>query len=58
MSCLTRSCRPTVWTLPGENQVSGDVIGVDGIFERFAKLAGYGVNISIEHVTVNAGASP
>ena len=43
-----------VWMLPGENQVSGDVIGVDGILGRFAKLAGYGVNISIEHVTVNA----
>jgi ketosteroid isomerase-like protein len=42
-----------VWKLPGENAVSGHVIGVDGVFSRFAKLAAYGVRISIEQVTVN-----
>lgn len=43
-----------VWTLPGDNVVSGDVIGIDGIFERFAALARYEVRILIEHVAVNS----
>ncbi len=43
-----------VWMLPGDNPVSGDVVGVDGVFNRFAALAAYEVQISIEHVTVNA----
>lgn len=42
-----------VWMLPGDNAVSGDVTGIDGIFERFAALASFGVKISIEHVVVN-----
>jgi ketosteroid isomerase-like protein len=42
-----------VWKLPGENAVSGDMVGVDGVFSRFAKLAAYGVTVSIEQVTVN-----
>lgn len=42
-----------VWMLPGDNAVSGDVYGIDGVFDRFAALASYGVNISIEHVVVN-----
>lgn len=42
-----------VWMLPGDNAVSGDVTGVDGVFDRFAALASYGVDISIERVVVN-----
>ncbi len=42
-----------VWMLPGDNAVSGDVTGVDGVFDRFAALDSYGVDISIEHVVVN-----
>jgi ketosteroid isomerase-like protein len=43
-----------VWTLPGDNAVSGDVSGIEGVFERFAALARYEVRISIEHVAVNS----
>lgn len=42
-----------VWMLPGDNAMSGDVTGLDGVFDRFAALASYGVDINIEHVVVN-----
>jgi ketosteroid isomerase-like protein len=43
-----------VWRLPGDNKMSGDVVGVDGLLSRFAKLAGYGVTIGIETLAINA----
>lgn len=34
-----------VWTLPGENQTSGDVVGVEGLFAA-SRLACYQVMVS------------
>ena len=44
------------WVLPGDNAVSGTARGIDAIFERFAAMAGYGLDIHIEHVTAGRDA--
>ncbi|MHA6758194.1 nuclear transport factor 2 family protein [Streptacidiphilus sp. PAMC 29251] len=44
------------WVLPGDNAVSGTARGIDAIFERFAAMAGYGLDIQIEHVTAGRDA--
>ena len=42
-----------VWVLPGHNTVSGETVGVDGIFGRLAKLASYNVKIEIKNGMVS-----
>jgi ketosteroid isomerase-like protein len=42
-----------VWALPGENAVSGETIGVEAMFDRFARLSEFGVNIEIQQVMVS-----
>jgi ketosteroid isomerase-like protein len=42
-----------VWVLPGDNAVSGETIGIDGMLGRLAKLAGFEVNIDIQQGMVS-----
>jgi ketosteroid isomerase-like protein len=42
-----------VWVLPGDNAVSGETIGLDGMFGRLEKLAGFEVNIDIQRGMVS-----
>jgi ketosteroid isomerase-like protein len=42
-----------VWALPGNNAVSGETAGVDGIFARLAELASFEVHIEIQHGMVS-----
>lgn len=41
-----------VWVLPGDNAISGEARGIAAVFTRFDRLAGYGVHIDVEHITV------
>ncbi|WP_440902327.1 nuclear transport factor 2 family protein [Actinosynnema sp.] len=40
------------WTLPGDNAVSGVVVGADAILERVRLIAGHGVSFELLHVLV------
>jgi uncharacterized protein len=40
-----------VWVLPGNNAVSGEAHGPDGVLSRFAKLAEFGLRVNIQHIT-------
>jgi ketosteroid isomerase-like protein len=42
-----------VWTLPGDNAISGRVEGADAVVERARKIAGYGLNFTLKHVLVS-----
>ena len=42
-----------VWALPGHNAVSGETIGIDGIFSRLAILSSFDVHIDIQHGLVS-----
>lgn len=42
-----------VWTLPGDNKISGRAEGADAIVERVRLIAGYGVNFAFERVLVS-----
>lgn len=44
--------RDVVWVLAGDNVVSGEVHGVNAVFARLDRLAGFGVRIQIEQITV------
>jgi uncharacterized protein len=39
-----------VWSLPGDNVMSGEAYGVDAILERAATLQAFEVNVRIAHV--------
>lgn len=39
-----------VWSLPGDNVISGNARGVDAILRRGRLLAAYGVNIELVHI--------
>lgn len=41
------------WTLPGDNRVSGRVVGADAVVERVRQIAGYGVNFDFQRVLVS-----
>ena len=41
------------WTLPGENTVSGTVVGADAIVGRAQKIADYGLSFELLHVLVS-----
>jgi ketosteroid isomerase-like protein len=45
-----------VWVLPGQNAVSGEVRGIDGILGRLERLAGFGLDINVEAVAVGRAA--
>ena len=42
-----------VWALPGHNAVSGETVGIDGIFSRLAILSSFEVHIDIQHGLVS-----
>ncbi|MBC3841082.1 nuclear transport factor 2 family protein [Streptacidiphilus sp. 4-A2] len=46
-SLLTEDC---VWTLPGDNRVSGRVEGSDEVVGRARLIAGYGVDFALLHL--------
>ncbi|WP_158790346.1 nuclear transport factor 2 family protein [Granulicella sp. L60] len=39
-----------VWSLPGDNVISGEAYGVDAILERANTLQAFEVNVRLEHV--------
>jgi ketosteroid isomerase-like protein len=41
-----------VWALPGQNAVSGETVD-EAMFDRFARLSAFGVNIEIQQVMVS-----
>lgn len=41
------------WTLPGDNTVSGTVVGADAVIERAQKIASYGLSFELLHVLVS-----
>ncbi|MER8114484.1 nuclear transport factor 2 family protein [Streptomyces sp. NPDC094031] len=40
------------WTLPGDNTVSGTVVGADAVVERARKIASYGLSFELLHILV------
>lgn len=42
-----------VWTLPGDNAISGRAAGADAVVERARKIASYGLNFALKHVLVS-----
>jgi ketosteroid isomerase-like protein len=42
-----------VWTLPGDNAISGTATGVDEVIARAELIAGYGLDFALEHVLVS-----
>ena len=42
-----------VWALPGHNAVSGETVGIDGIFSRLAILSSFEVHIDIQQGLVS-----
>ncbi|PHQ52379.1 ketosteroid isomerase [Streptomyces cinnamoneus] len=41
------------WTLPGDNTISGTVVGADAVVERAQKIASYGLSFELLHVLVS-----
>jgi ketosteroid isomerase-like protein len=41
-----------VWVLAGDNAVSGEARGIAAVLARFDQLAGYGVHIDIQQITI------
>ncbi|MGI5231341.1 nuclear transport factor 2 family protein [Actinoallomurus sp. CA-142502] len=41
------------WTLPGDNTVSGTVVGADAVVRHAKKIAGYGLDFQLLHVLVS-----
>jgi ketosteroid isomerase-like protein len=42
-----------VWTLPGDNQVSGEIAGRDRVIAHFQKIAAFGVDFKLDHILVS-----
>jgi uncharacterized protein len=42
-----------VWTLPGDNQVSGEIAGRAGVVAHFQKIAAFGVSFELDHILVS-----
>ncbi|WKE67654.1 MULTISPECIES: nuclear transport factor 2 family protein [unclassified Streptomyces] len=40
-------------TLPGENTISGTVVGADAVVERARKIASYGLSFELLHILVS-----
>ncbi|MBY8889069.1 nuclear transport factor 2 family protein [Streptomyces sp. PTM05] len=49
-SLLTDDC---VWTLPGDNAISGTADGADAVVERARKIASYGLDFELLHILVS-----
>lgn len=41
------------WVLPGDNVISGEVVGAEAVIERGALIASYGVSFTLESVQVS-----
>ncbi|MDH6132252.1 ketosteroid isomerase-like protein [Kitasatospora sp. MAA4] len=41
------------WTLPGDNTISGTVVGADAVVDRAQKIASYGLSFELLHVLVS-----
>ncbi|MEV4923771.1 nuclear transport factor 2 family protein [Streptomyces roseoverticillatus] len=41
------------WSLPGDNTISGTVVGADAVVERAQKIASYGLSFELLHVLVS-----
>ncbi|MCX3058219.1 nuclear transport factor 2 family protein [Streptomyces beihaiensis] len=41
------------WTLPGDNTVSGTVVGADAVVERAQRIASYGLDFELLHLLVS-----
>ncbi|MFC0598550.1 nuclear transport factor 2 family protein [Streptomyces palmae] len=41
------------WTLPGDNTISGTVVGAHAVVERARKIASYGLSFELLHVLVS-----
>ena len=41
------------WTLPGDNQISGTVLGVNEVTARAEKIASFGLHFELLHVLVS-----
>ena len=41
------------WTLPGDNQISGTVVGVDAVIARVELISSYGLTFAPLHVLVS-----
>ncbi|MFB7668254.1 nuclear transport factor 2 family protein [Kitasatospora sp. NPDC056138] len=41
------------WTLPGDNTISGTVVGADAVVDRARKIASYGLSFELLHVLVS-----
>ncbi|CAL2056235.1 MULTISPECIES: nuclear transport factor 2 family protein [Streptomyces] len=41
------------WTLPGDNTISGTVVGANAVVERAQKIASYGLSFELLHVLVS-----
>ncbi|HTF52134.1 MAG TPA: nuclear transport factor 2 family protein [Pseudonocardia sp.] len=41
------------WTLPGDNTVSGTVVGIDEVIARAELIASFGLTFTLEHVLVS-----
>ncbi|MET0474297.1 MAG: nuclear transport factor 2 family protein [Mycobacterium sp.] len=41
-----------IWVLAGHNAVSGEARGIAEVFARLDQLAGYGVHIAIDTITI------
>jgi ketosteroid isomerase-like protein len=42
-----------LWTLPGENQISGTATGADEVIARGQLIASYGVSFTLLHILVS-----
>ncbi|MFF4406401.1 nuclear transport factor 2 family protein [Streptomyces sp. NPDC001404] len=41
------------WTLPGDNTISGTVVGADAVVDRARKIASYGPSFELLHILVS-----
>ncbi|GGA83113.1 hypothetical protein GCM10011491_08200 [Brucella endophytica] len=42
-----------IWTLPGDNEISGVATGVDAVVARARQIAGYGLSFELKHVLLS-----
>jgi ketosteroid isomerase-like protein len=42
-----------IWTLPGDNTVSGTAFGIEAVIDRAELIAGYGLTFELERVLVS-----
>ncbi|WP_394836486.1 nuclear transport factor 2 family protein [Pendulispora rubella] len=53
-SALRRFVRDdATWTLPGDNLISGCIVGGDAVVEHLRTIAGFGVHFKLDHIVVS-----